>query len=102
MESTVQLSGEGLDVHGVSLEDGVYFCKVNVSNNVDEDGDAMWFSVAFSGREGGFKSVCDGSFRDWTGRTRIVVGEDFEFNGMVDVEVDAAPFARWELTFELQ
>ena len=102
MGSNVHLSGEGLDVHGVSLSEGVYFCKVSVSNNVDEDGDALWFSVAFSGREGGYKSVCDGSFRNWSGRTRIVVGEEFEFNGVVDVEVDAAPYAKWELTFERQ
>ena len=102
--SPVSLSGSGADAQTINLSEGVWFCDVRVSGNVDGDGDEDHFSVKFTGRNGWIDLLANEIVSDWFARRRISVGYGlglFEFApGLIDVEVEAK--GQWAINCVLQ
>ena len=102
--STVSLSGSGTDVQTINLSEGVWFCDVRVSGNVDGDDDEDHFSVSFTGRNGELDLLANEIVSDWFARRRISVGYGlglFDFApGLIDVEVEAK--GQWAINCVLQ
>ena len=72
----VGVSGRGQDVQSIDLAAGIWFCDVSVSDNDDEYGPG-YFSVEFTGRDGGYDLLANEIETDWSARKRVSVGSGF-------------------------
>ena len=89
--------GTGQAVQPLSLATGVYYCDVSISGNSTDYG-AGHFSVTFEGRNSGYELLANEIAATWQGRKKITVGDGWrDFQGTIDVEVDAEAAAEWSI-----
>ena len=84
------LTGQGDHVQAITLDAGVYYCDLSVSDNAAEYGGGRHFAVVFEGRDGGYELLANESETAWSARKKITVGDGWsDLRGVIDVEVTA-------------